>query len=77
MLKNILIINIEILKLCLTMLCKKIKLYNTNRALQKAVLKKIWLAFFESMKNKRKKEILLQVIERIYSKSLGMQTLDR
>ena len=59
------------------MLCKKIKSYNINRTFQKAELKKIWLAFFESMKDKRKIEILLQVTERIYSKNLGMQTLDR
>ena len=39
--------------------------------------KKNWLAFFKSMKDKRKIEILLQVIERIYSKGLAMQTLDR
>ena len=39
------------------------------------MLKEIWLAFFDKMKDKKRVEILLKVIERVYSKNPGMQTL--
>ena len=54
------------------MLFKNIKSHSVNTALKKPVLKKIWLAFFDSIKDKNRIKILLMVIERVYSKNSGM-----
>ena len=55
------------------LLCKKIKLYNIN--VEESCAEKKWLAFFENMKDSNRIEILLKAINRIYSKSPGMQSL--
>ena len=57
------------------MLNKNIKSYNINRTLKKAVLKNILISFFDNMKDKKKVEISLEVNERVYTKTPGMQKL--
>ena len=56
------------------MLCKNIKLYNINRMLKLAV-EKILISFFDNIKERKKNEILLKVIEKVYTKNLGMLKL--
>ena len=51
------------------MLCKNIKLYDINRTLKEAILK---INFFDKMKQKKTTEILLKIIERVYTKNPGM-----
>ena len=57
------------------MFCKNIKWYDLNRTLKKAVLKRENVSFFGNMKDKKRTEILLKGIERVYSKNPGIQTL--
>ena len=51
------------------------KSYDINRTLKKVVLKKKMVIFFDNMKDRKKIEILLKVIARVYTKSPGMQKL--
>ena len=55
-------------------LCKNIKSYDIYNAKESCV-EKLWLAFFDKMKDKKRIKILLNVIERVYSKNPGIQTL--
>ena len=58
-----------------SMLFKNIKLYDVNRTLKRAVLKKKLISFFTNMKDRKKIKILFKVIERVYTKNFGMQKL--
>ena len=51
------------------------KSYDINRTLKTVVLKKKMVNFFDNMKDRKKIEILLKVIARVYTKSPGMQKL--
>ena len=51
------------------------KSYDINRMLKTVVLKKKMVNFFDNMKDRKKIEILLKVIARVYTKSPGMQKL--
>ena len=51
------------------------KSYDINRTLKTVVLKKKMVNFFDNMKDRKKIEILLKVIARVYTKSPGMQKM--
>ena len=52
-----------------SMLCKNIKSFDVCKNNEESCVENIWISFFDKMKEKKKIEILLNGIKRLYSKN--------